>query len=368
MDTNLFPTPVGVDDRDPILDLPKVSLHDHLDGGLRASTLIELADEAGFELPSGDPSDIRARILGASNSGSLERYLESFAWTVSVMQTADALTRVAREWVLDQAADGVFYAEARWAPEQHVQGDLDMDAAVEAVQAGLNEGTALVAEAGKFIRVGQILTAMRHAKNSVAVAELALRHRDNGVVGFDLAGAEAGNPPSAHLTACEALHAACFPMTIHAGEGAGVDSIFEAVQVCHTQRIGHGVRIVEDMDVIDGQGSLGDLSSWILDRQIPLELSPTSNIHTGAADSIETHPITGLKDLGFAVTINPDNRLMSGTSVSKEMRLLVDRAGWDQADLEWVTVNALNAAFLPLDVRERLLDELVIPGFARIEL
>ena len=284
MDTNLFPTPVGVDDRDPILELPKVSLHDHLDGGLRASTLIELADEAGFELPSGDPSDIRARILGSSNSGSLERYLESFAWAVSVMQTADALTRVAREWVLDQAADGVFYAEARWAPEQHVQGDLDMDAAVEAVQAGLNEGTALVAEAGKFIRVGQILTAMRHAKNSVAVAELALRHRDNGVVGFDLAGAEAGNPPSAHLTACEALHAACFPMTIHAGEGAGVDSIFEAVQVCHTQRIGHGVRIVEDMDIIDGQGSLGDLSSWILDRQIPLELSPTSNIHTGAAD------------------------------------------------------------------------------------
>lgn len=368
MDTNLFPTPVGMDERDPILELPKVSLHDHLDGGLRASTLIELARECGLELPSGDPADIRARILGASNSGSLERYLESFKLTVGVMQTADALQRVAREWVCDQAADGVFYAEARWAPEQHTQGGLDMDQAVEAVQAGLDEGTALVANAGKFIRVGQILAAMRHTQNSVAVAELALRHRNRGVVGFDLAGAEAGNPPSAHLTACETLHGSCFPMTIHAGEAAGVDSMFEAVQVCHTQRIGHGVRIVEDMDIVDGQGSLGDLSSWILDRQIPLEMAPTSNIHTGAADSIEQHPITGLKDLGFAVTINPDNRLMSGTSVSREMRLLVDRADWDLADLEWVTVTALNAAFLPLDARERFLDEFVIPGFARIEL
>lgn len=368
MDSNIFATPLGVVDSDPIVDLPKVSLHDHLDGGVRAATLIELARAEGHELPSGDPADLRARIAAAANSGSLERYLEAFVHTLAVMQSAPNLTRIAREWVIDQAADGVFYAEVRWAPEQHLKGELDMDAAVAAVQAGIEEGTAIVADEGRFIRVGQILTAMRNATNSKAVAELALRHRENGVVGFDLAGPEDGYPPTDHLAAFELLHNGCFPVTIHAGEAAGIDSLFEAIQVCHAQRIGHGVRIVEDMDIVDGQGTLGNLASWVLDRQIPLEIAPTSNLHTGAATSIATHPITGLKDLGFAVTINPDNRLMSGTSMSHEMRVLVNDASWDQADLEWATVNAISAAFLPLDVRERLIDEILMPGFARIEL
>lgn len=368
VDTNLFPTPLGVDERDPILDLPKVSLHDHLDGGIRAATLIELAKEIGLELPSYDPIDLQVRLTAEANSGSLKRYLAAFAHPVAVMQTTDALTRVAKEWVIDQAADGVFYAEVRWAPELHVQGDLDMDAAVVAVQAGVDEGTALVADAGKFIRVSQIVTALRDRTNSLAVAELALRHRDGNVVGFDLAGPEAGHLPHEHLPALNLLANACFPVTIHAGEAAGVDSLFDAVQVCHAQRIGHGVRVVEDMDIVDGRGTLGHLASWILDRQIPLEVCPTSNLHTGAADKIATHPITGLKDLGFAVTINPDNRLVSSTSVTREMRLLVDEAGWDQADLEWATVNAVTAAFLPLDVRERLIDEILVPGFSRIDL
>ena len=368
MDANLFPTPAGVDAHDPILQLPKVSLHDHLDGGLRPQTIIELAAEIGRELPAQEPAALAAWFAEQAASGDLTAYLQTFEHTVAMMQTAEALKRVAREWVLDQVADGVFYAEARWAPEQHLTAGLDMEDAVEAVQAGLDEGVALAADAGRFIRVGQILTAMRHADNSLAVATLAVRHREDGVVGFDLAGAEAGNPPSRHLGAFEYLHRACFPSTVHAGEAAGVESIFEAVQVCHAQRLGHGVRIVEDMDIVNGEGTLGALASWILDRQIPMELAPSSNIQTGAADSIAQHPITGLKDLGFAVTINPDNRLMSATSVSREMRLLVDQAGWDLADLEWATANALGSAFLPLDARERFIDEILIPGFSKVDL
>ncbi|MCK1803211.1 adenosine deaminase [Brevibacterium sp. R8603A2] len=368
MDQTLFPTPHGVDADDPILRLPKVSLHDHLDGGLRPATIVELARKVGHTLPADDPADLRAWFSASANSGELTRYLETFEHTIAVMQTAPALTRVAREWVLDQVADGVFYAEARWAPEQHLRADLDMDAAVIAVQAGLDEGEAIAAEAGHVIRTGQILTGMRHADNSLAVAELSIRHRDTGVVGFDIAGGEAGNPPAAHLQAFDYLHRECFPVTIHAGEAAGVESILEAVQVCGAQRIGHGVRIVEDMDIIDGDGTLGRLAAWILDHQVPLELCPSSNLQTGAAGSIADHPITGLKDLGFAVTVNPDNRLMSATSVSREMRLLVDEAGWDQGDLEWATVNALGCAFIPLDARERFIDEILIPGFERITL
>lgn len=372
MDSKLFETPFGVDPADPILDLPKVSLHDHLDGGLRPQTIIDLAAEVGHELPATDAEALRTCFSESASSGDLPRYLETFDHTIAVMQTAEGLTRVAREWALDQVADGVFYAEARWAPEQHLQQGLSMDDAVEAVQRGLDEADALAAENGRFIRTGQIITAMRHADNSLAVAELALRHRDRGVVGFDIAGAEDGFPPTNHLAAFELLHRECFPVTIHAGEAAGVDSIHPAVQICHAQRIGHGVRLIEDMHFTGaaaaGDGQLGRLAAWILDNQIPLELCPSSNLQTGAATSIEAHPITRFKELGFAITVNPDNRLMSATSMTREMRLLVDRAGWQQSDLEWATVNALGAAFLPHDARNRFLDDLVIPGFERLDL
>ncbi|GAA2011075.1 adenosine deaminase [Brevibacterium samyangense] len=368
MDHELFPTPAGVQADDPILQLPKVSLHDHLDGGLRPATIVELAAEVNHTLPTTDPEELRTWFSAAANSGDLVRYLTTFDHTIAVMQTAPALERVAREWVLDQVADGVFYAEARWAPEQHLTAGLTLDEAVEAVQRGLEDGMAIAANEGRTILTGQIITAMRHADRSSEIAELALRHRDSGVVGFDIAGAEKGFPATNHKEAFDALHLASFPVTIHAGEAEGVQSILEAVQVCHAERIGHGVRIVEDMDVVDGRGELGRLAAWVLDRQIPLEVCPSSNLQTGAADTIEDHPITGLKALGYAVTVNPDNRLMSATSVSREMRLLVDRAGWDQADLEWATVNAISNAFLPLDERERLIDEVVIPGFARISL
>ena len=362
--------PAGVASDDPILQLPKVSLHDHLDGGLRPSTMIELADSIGHTLPATDAESLGRWFSESANSGDLVRYLETFSHTVAVMQSEDNLRRVAKEWVLDQVADGVFYAEARWAPEQHLEGGLELDAVVEAVQAGLEEGVSEAAADGKYIRVGQLITAMRQADNSLAIAELAIRHRekgaDSGVVGFDIAGPENGFPPSAHLSAFNALHQAYVPVTIHAGEAAGKESIHEAVTICHAQRLGHGARIVEDMDIVEGQGQLGSLAAWVLDQQIPLELCPSSNLQTDIGGTIASHPITGLKDLGFAVTINPDNRLMSGTSVSREMRLLVDEAGWNQTDLEWATVNAVTAAFLPMDVRERMLDEILIPGFARV--
>lgn len=362
--------PAGVASDDPILQLPKVSLHDHLDGGLRPSTMLELADSIGHTLPASDAESLRRWFSESANSGDLVRYLETFSHTVAVMQSEDNLRRVAKEWVLDQVADGVFYAEARWAPEQHLEGGLELDAVVEAVQDGLEAGVSEAAAEGKYIRVGQLITAMRQADNSLAIAELAIRHREkgaeSGVVGFDIAGPENGFPPSAHLSAFNALHQAYVPVTIHAGEAAGKESIHEAVTICHAQRLGHGARIVEDMDIVDGQGQLGSLAAWVLDQQIPLELCPSSNLQTDIGGTIASHPITGLKDLGFAVTINPDNRLMSGTSVSREMRLLVDEAGWNQTDLEWATVNAITAAFLPLDVRERMLDEILIPGFARV--
>ncbi|WP_101573117.1 MULTISPECIES: adenosine deaminase [unclassified Brevibacterium] len=364
--------PAGVAADDPILQLPKVSLHDHLDGGLRPATLIELAASIGHELPATEPDELAKWYNDSASSGDLVRYLETFSHTVAVMQSREGLMRVAKEWVLDQVADGVFYAEARWAPEQHLEGGLELDEVVEAVQEGLEAGVIEASADGKFIRVGQIITAMRQADNSMAIAELAIRHREkgseSGVVGFDIAGPENGFPPSAHLSAFNALHQAYVPVTIHAGEAAGKDSIHEALTICHAQRIGHGARIVEDMDIVEGEGQLGSLAAWVLDQQIPLELCPSSNLQTDIGGTIASHPITGLKDLGFAVTINPDNRLMSATSVTREMRLLVDEAGWTQVDLEWATVNAVTAAFLPLDVRERMLDEILIPGFARVNI
>lgn len=364
----LFPTPAYVDPEDPILELPKVSLHDHLDGGLRPSTIVELAAQIGHELPAERPEELREWFETAAGSGDLTRYLETFTHTLAVMQTPEALSRVAYEWVLDLVADGVVYGEARWAPEQHLENGIDMDTAVIAVQRGLDDGVAAAADEGRVVNVGQIVCAMRQNESSLAVAELAVRHRDAGVVGFDIAGPEDGYPATDHLTAFDYLHRECIPVTIHAGEAAGVESIRGAVTQCHPQRIGHGVRIVEDMDIVAGEGTLGRLAAWLLDRQVPLEVCPRSNVQTGATRSIAEHPITGLKDLGYAITINPDNRLMSQTSISREMRGLLDHAAWTLDDLEWATANALSAAFAPLDERERLLEDVVIPGFDRIEL
>ncbi|GAB4105613.1 adenosine deaminase [Micromonospora taraxaci] len=346
-----------------IVKVPKALLHDHLDGGLRPATIVDLAAEVGHELPATDPEALGRWFAEAADSGSLERYLETFAHTVAVMQTAPALRRVARECALDLAADGVVYAEVRFAPEQHLEQDLSLDEVVEAVLAGFAEGTAQAVEAGLTIRVGTLLTAMRHAARSQEIAELAVRHRDAGVVGFDIAGAEAGFPPTRHLDAFEYLQRENFHFTIHAGEAFGLPSIWQAIQWCGADRLGHGVRIVDD---IAPDGALGRLAAYVRDKRIPLELCPSSNVQTGAVASIADHPIGLLRDLRFRVTVNTDNRLMSGTSMSREMSLLVDTFGYGWKELQWFTINAMKSAFIPFDERLRIIDEVIKPAYAKL--
>ncbi|MDD9207827.1 adenosine deaminase [Georgenia sp. 10Sc9-8] len=360
-------------DRSTVTRAPKVVLHDHLDGGLRPGTVLELAGEVGHRLPATDTESLAAWFRAAAGSGSLELYLETFTHTLAVMQTAEQLRRVARECAVDLAADGVVYAEVRFAPEQHLAGGLQLDEVVEAVQAGFAEGVADVAARGATTRVSTVLTAMRHAARSTEIAELAVRHRESGVVGFDIAGAEEGYPPSRHLAAFEYLHRENFPVTIHAGEAFGLPSIWEAVQVCGTSRLGHGVRIAEDIEVLGGRDDhgrprarLGRTAAWVRDHRIPLEVCPTSNVDTGAARSVAEHPVTLLKDLRFRVTVNTDNRLVSGTSMSQEMTALVEQAGWDLADLRWATINAMKSAFLPFDERLDLIEDVVKPGYVAL--
>ncbi|MEI2730595.1 MAG: adenosine deaminase [Dermatophilaceae bacterium] len=377
-------------DRATLVAAPKVLLHDHLDGGLRPRTIVELADEIEYAaLPTHEVDGLASWFHESADSGSLELYLQTFAHTVAVMQTEANLARVARECCLDLAADGVVYAESRYAPEQHLDGGLGLEQVVEAVNAGFREGERLAAEAGQPIQVRAVLTAMRHAAKSTRIAELAVRYRDDGVAGFDIAGAEAGHPPTRHLDAFEYLRRENAHFTIHAGEAFGLPSIWEAIQWCGADRLGHGVRIVDDIaieglaaplwiqiakshgvrtfaDVDLGSVRLGRLAAYVRDTRIPLEMCPSSNVQTGAAPSIGLHPITLLKRLRYRVTINTDNRLMSDTSASKEAGLLVEAAGWSLADVRWATINAMKSAFLPFDERLALIDEVVKPGYAAL--
>lgn len=348
-----------------IVKAPKALLHDHLDGGLRPATVIELAAAIGHPLPTTDADELARWFVAAADSGSLERYLETFAHTVAVMQTAEGLRRVAAECAEDLAADGVVYAEVRFAPEQHLERGLDLDQVVEAVLAGFAEGAEWAARTGRPIRIGTLLTAMRHAARSQEIAELAVRHRDVGVVGFDIAGAEAGFPPTRHLDAFEYLQRENFHFTIHAGEAFGLPSIWQAIQWCGADRLGHGVRIVDD--VTSGERPvLGRLAAYVRDKRIPLELCPSSNVQTGAAASIAEHPIGLLRDLRFRVTVNTDNRLMSGTSMSREMALLVEAFGYGWAELQWFTINAMKSAFIPFDERLAIINEVIKPAYAKL--
>lgn len=343
-----------------ILSLPKVALHDHLDGGLRPATIVELAAQVGHELPTTDPQQLGAWFVEAASSGSLERYLETFDHTIAVMQTAEALERVAREAVIDLAVDGVIYAELRYAPEQHLAKGLSLTEVVEAVQRGIEQGVTEAADRGAVIRAGALLTAMRHADRSLEIAELTLAHRGRCCVGFDIAGAEDGFPPSKHAQAFALLRDHHMPVTIHAGEAAGVESISEAIGLGAARRIGHGVRISEDIDDLDADDpTLGVVAQHVLDQQIPLELCPTSNVQTGAADSIASHPITALRDLGFAVTINTDNRLMSGTTMSKEIGHLVSEAHWTREQVVEAMLTAAWAAFVPFDDKAELAERVL---------
>ena len=344
--------------------VPKVLLHDHLDGGLRPETIVELAADAGHQLPADDAESLGSWFTESADSGSLERYLETFDHTVAVMQTADNLARVARECVEDLAADGVVYAEIRYAPEQHLDGGLSLEDVVAAVQRGFDEGQAA---AGGSIVVRQLLTAMRHQARSREIAELVVAHRDDGVVGFDIAGAEAGYPPTRHLDAFEYLQRENAHFTIHAGEGFGLPSIWEAIQWCGADRLGHGVRIIDDISTgPDGQPVLGRLAAYVRDKRIPLEMCPHSNVQTGAAASIAEHPIGLLTDLRFRVTVNTDNRLMSGTSMTREMTALSEAFGYGLDDLQWFTVNAMKSAVLRFDERLRIINEVIKPGYAAL--
>ncbi|MCK9926194.1 adenosine deaminase [Frankia sp. Mgl5] len=340
--------------------VPKVLLHDHLDGGLRPATIVELADATGYTgLPTTDVDKLGTWFRGGAHTGSLVRYLETFSHTVGVMQTPEAVARVARECAEDLAADGVVYAEVRFAPELHVEQGMSLDGVVEAALDGFRAGSA-----GTGLHVRALVTAMRHQARSLEIAELAVRWREAGVVGFDIAGAEAGNPPTRHLDAFQYIQRANGHFTIHAGEAFGLPSIWEALQWCNADRLGHGVRIVDDITVDpDGNAILGDLADYVRDVRVPLEMCPSSNVHTGAAPSIERHPIGLLRRLHFRVTVNTDNRLMSGVTLSSEFATLVETFGYGWSDIRWLTVNAMKSAFLPFDQRLALINEVIKPGF-----
>jgi adenosine deaminase len=344
---------------------PKVLLHDHLDGGLRPQTIIELAAEQGYRaLPSTDPVELAQWFRRGADQQSLELYLQTFAHTVGVMQTRDALVRVAAECAEDLASDGVVYAEVRHAPELSTGGGLTLDEVVEAILDGFRIGVAGVP--GRPIVVRFVATAMRQADRAAEIAELALRHRDAGVVGFDIAGPEAGYPPGRFAAVFQRLVHANFHLTLHAGEGYGLPSIREALDL-GAERLGHGVRIVDDI-AVDGEGrvQLGRLAAYVRDRRIPLELCPTSNVHTGAVASIGVHPIELLRRLRFRVTVNTDNRLMSDVSLSSEFGALEAAFGLGLDEIEWLTLNAMKSAFLPFDERLALITDTIKPGFAAL--
>jgi adenosine deaminase len=351
--------------RELVARAPKVLLHDHLDGGLRPQTIVELAAESGHRLPAEDADALRRWFEESAGSGTLERYLETFVHTVAVMQTAAHLRRVAREAVLDLAADGVVYAEVRYAPEQHLEGGLTPEHVVEAVRDGIVEGQEAARREGRPIVVRQLLTAMRHQARSREIAELTTAYRNQGVVGFDIAGAEVGYPPTRHLDAFEYLQRENAHFTIHAGEAFGLPSIWQAIQWCGADRLGHGVRIIDDVTIAgDGTPTLGLLAAYVRDMRIPLEMCPSSNVQTGAAPSIAEHPIGTLARLRFRVTVNTDNRLMSGTSMTAELAGLVDAFGYGMADLRWFAINAMKSAFLPFDERLAIIDEQLKPAYA----
>ena len=349
-------------DIDTIRRAPKVLLHDHLDGGVRPATVIDLAGDIGYgDLPTKNPDELQAWFTRGADRGSLEAYLEGFTHTVAVMQTPEALHRVAAECAEDLADDGIVYAEVRFAPELHTSMGLSLDQVVDAVLTGFRDGST-----SRGITIGTLVTAMRTAARSHEIAELVVRWRDDGVVGFDIAGAEAGYPPTRHLDAFHMIRRENSHITIHAGESFGLRSIWEAVQFCGAERLGHGVRIVDDIDTTTDPPTLGKLAAFIRDRRIPLEMCPTSNVHTRAAPSLAEHPLDLLRRLRFRVTVNTDNRLMSGVTLSSELAAVSETFDLGIDELRWLTVNAMKSAFWPFDARLALINDVIKPGFAAL--
>ncbi len=334
---------------------------------MRPATIVELAQEYGYdELPTTDVDDLAASVQRGANRRDLELYLQTFAHTVGVMQHADALRRVAFEAAEDLSADGVVYAEVRMAPELCTEGGLTLDEVTEAILDGFAAGEKASATAGKPIVVRMLATAMRTAARSAEIAELALRFRERGVVGFDIAGAEAGYPPSRHMDAFDRIRHAHGHLTIHAGEAFGLPSISEALGYCGAERLGHGVRIVDDIEITADGPVLGELANYVRDRRVPLEMCPSSNVHTGAAATFAEHPIGLLMDLKFRVTVNTDNRLMSGVLLSDEFANLGTHFGVDLERMQWLTVNAMKSAFIHFDQRLGLINDVIKPGYERL--
>ena len=352
---------------DQIQRVPKALLHDHLDGGLRPETIIEIAQQIGYKkLPTDDPKELADWFEESCNSHSLVRYLETFSHTIAVMQSKEAIIRVSRECAIDLARDGVVYAEVRGAPELFTEQGLTLDQVVEATLEGYKQGMAEAASEGNKIRVESLLCGMRQNNRSQEAAAAVVKYRDKGVVGFDIAGPEDGFPPTNQLETFEYLRKENAHFTIHAGEAYGLPSIWEAIQICGAERLGHGVRIIDDIDFTGDKPNLGPLASYVRDRRIPLELCPTSNLQTGAAKTYSDHPIGMLAKLRFRVTLNTDNRLMSRTSMSNEMTQCVKSFEWKFADLQRVTVNALKSSFIPFEERLEIIEKVVKPAYAAI--
>ena len=342
--------------------LPKVLLHEHLDGVLRPATIIELAGEAGYtDLPTQNADELAKWFHQGANQGSLAKYLEGFQHTIAVTQSEEALERVAYEQAEDLAKDGVVYYETRFAPIFHTTKGLTHQQVVAAVLKGMARG-----RQDFGLQSGLIICAMRNMNVSLEMAELAVDFRARGVVGFDLAGEEGGYPPKKHVDAFHFIQRENFNITVHAGEGFGKESIWQAIQYCGAHRIGHGTRIIEDIAVADGKAvKLGDLAQYVLDKRIPLEVCLLSNVHTGATPSLEQHPFKILYQEKFRVTLNTDNRLMSDTSMSKEFEAAHNTFGLTLEDFEKITINAMKSAFLPYGQRIDIIYKTLKPGYAR---
>jgi adenosine deaminase len=350
-------------DQQVLQSLPKVLLHEHLDGVLRPQTVIELARDTGYaDLPTNDPDALSHWFFRGANQGSLAKYLEGFAHTIAVMQTEEALQRIAYEQAGDLSRDGIVYFETRFAPVFHTQKGLTHQQIVSAVLKGLERG-----RKDFGVSSGLIICAMRNMNASLEMAELAVDFRARGVVGFDLAGEEGGYPPKKHVDAFHYIQRENFNITVHAGEGYGKESIWQAIQYCGAHRIGHGTRLIDDIAVVDGRAvKLGDLAQYVLDKRIPLEICLLSNVHTGATPSLAEHPFKILYQEKFRVTLNTDNRLMSNTTMTTEFEAAADTFGLSLADFEKITINAMKSAFLPYKERCDLIYQKIKPGYARI--
>jgi len=349
-------------DRALLKSLPKVLLHEHLDGVLRPKTVIELARSDGYsELPTEDPDALATWFHQGANKGNLAEYLQGFAHTTAVMQTEEALERVAYEQAEDLHLEGVVYFETRFAPVFHTRQGLTHQRVVGAVLKGLERG-----RQDFGISSGLIICAMRNMNVSLEMAELAVDFRQRGVVGFDLAGEEGGYPPKKHVAAFHFIQRENFNITIHAGEGYGKESIWQAIQYCGAHRIGHGTQLIDDITVVDGKVvKLGDLAQYVLDKRIPLEICLLSNVHTGATPSVAEHPFKTFYQQKFRVMLNTDNRLMSNTNLTREFEVAAETFSLSLDDFEKLTINAMKSAFLPYDERIHFIYSVLKPGYAK---